>query len=158
MDVHAVTDAVHRVGGNDPVGRVIAELQSRRGEVASALGGESLQVELLVTGKPETRHEYRLVFAPDGAAVRLRTDGALAACFQPHVTIRGTGSDIVEYVLGDLDVARAVYRGLVVLHVPPHDLTPRYPRLIRVVALALLHVAANDTPDAAGHDRSGGPR
>lgn len=148
MDVSAVARAIHGAGGQDPVAHVLMRLESRRDEVSAALRGEGLQVELALLGQSGLEIRHLLVFPPDGTVLRLRPGGALAADFQPHLTVRGPGVDVVALVLGELDVARAVYRGLLDLRVPPDDLVPRYARLMRVLAAHLL--------DLAGHDPLGG--
>jgi hypothetical protein len=141
MDVTAVARALHAAGGEDPVGHVLARLVARRVELAGALGGQALQVELVVVnlGAPGQRH--LLVFAPDGVALRLRPSGVLAAEFRPHLTVRGSGEEVVALVLGEIDVAHAAYRGLLVLHAAPHELAPRYPRLMRVLARDLFDMS-----------------
>src|SRR5687768_5785174 len=141
MDVRAVAEAIHGCDGDDPVAHVLGRLGRRRGEVAAALGGEALQVRLVLVGEPGRETSHLLVFLPDGAAARLRPDGTLAADFHPHLTVRGRGEAVVGLVLGDVDVARAVYRGTLELHVPPDELVPRYARLMRVLAAHLLDLA-----------------
>ena len=155
MNVQSIAAAVYRTGGGDPVRHVLRQLESRRVEVASALGGESLQVELVLLGPSPCLSTHQLVFGPEGGVARLRPDGALAMRFRAHVTLRGEGGEILDLVLGDLDVAQAVYRGVLSLHEPAADLAPRYPRLMAVVAAALVELA-NQVPDDSPPDETSG--
>lgn len=139
MDVRAVAGAVHALG-DDPVALVLGRLEDRRGELAAALGGRGLQAEVALVEPTGDEATHLLVFTPDGEARRLRPGGTLASGFRPHLTLRGSGTDVLGLVLGELDVARAVYRGLLVLHVPPAELVPRYARLMRLVAAAVLEL------------------
>lgn len=150
-DVETVLEALHVLGDDDPVALVLGRLEKRQGELAVALDGEALQVELVLGGGRERTH--LLVFAPEGSVVRLRRDGTLAAGFRPHVTLRGSALDVVALVLGELDVARAVYRGVLELHVLPDELAPRFPAVMRVLAASLLEVADQraERPIRRGH-------
>jgi hypothetical protein len=138
--VGAVAEALHALGG-DPVALLLGRLGERRGELVAALDGEALQAEVVVVDPGGEEASHLLVFGPDGSVGRLRPDGTLAAGFRAHLTLRGAGTDILALVLGELDVARAVYRGLLDLHVPPDELAPRFPGLMRVLATALLDLA-----------------
>lgn len=60
-----------------------------------------------------------------------------AARFRPHLTVRGECRHILSVVFGEIDVARAVYRGTLALHVAPHTLVPRYARVMRLAAETL---------------------
>lgn len=150
MDVRAVVGAIHSAGGRDPVAHVLGRLRDRGGEVAAALGGEGLQVELVLVGADGRTATHLLVFTPDGEGGRLRPGGALASAFSPHLTVRGRGDEVVGLVLGDIGVARAVYRGLLELHVAPDELVPRYARLMVVLAAHLLDLADQGPGGSSG--------
>lgn len=144
MDIREVALAIHRASGLDPVARVLTGLEHRQGELVAALGGEGLRVELIVIAVNGQEARHLIEFTPDGRVLRLRPGGALAGDFDGHITVHGHGVDIVGLVLGEIDVATAVYRGLLELRVPPDDLVPRYARLMRVLAIYLLDLADGD--------------
>jgi hypothetical protein len=113
-----------------PVDVLLARLQDRPDEVAAALGGRVLSIELVLT---EGRHPgWTVVFSPDGHISALRHDrpGPLVAA---DVRFQGTAKQVLRVVLGETDTAHAVFTGVVELALSPAELTPHYPRVMALV-------------------------
>lgn len=108
---------------------MLDRLRSRTADIRSALAGRVLVLEVLVEeGDASSRHV--VVLSPDGHASLFGPDIEDLA---PHVTLRGTPEQLVSLVLGETDVFQAVLQDVLELHVPPADLAPHYPRVMRLL-------------------------
>jgi hypothetical protein len=118
-------------------GKVVVEvlrgLRRRTPALAKALGGEGLSVELLVWENGR-RDLYPIVLGADGEVFLLRPEPPALAMFNPHFTLQGTAEQLAHVVFGEIDVTRAVFNDTLVLHVEPGSLSPRYPKVMRMVA------------------------
>ena len=120
--------------------RVVVEilrgLRRRTPELVSALGGEGLSAEIVV--REDGRREiYPIVIGADGDVFLLRAEPLAMASFKPHFTLQGTPEELLSVVFGEKDVLHAVFADTLVLHVEPRSLSPRYPRVMRLVAQEL---------------------
>ncbi|HEX2039538.1 MAG TPA: hypothetical protein VHF47_07375 [Acidimicrobiales bacterium] len=118
-------------------GKVVVEvlrgLRRRTPELATALGGTGLSAEVVV--REGGRHGlYPVVMGADGDVFLLRPEPPALATFRPHFTLQGSAEELAYVVFGETDVRRAVFSQTLVLHVEPRTLSPRYPRVMRLVA------------------------
>ena len=118
-------------------GKVVVEvlrgLRRRAPDLVAALGGQGLSAEVVVRDGGR-RDLYPVVMGADGDVFLLRPEPPALANFKPHVTLQGTPEELACVVFGETDVLRAVFSEMLVLHVEPKTLSPRYPRVMRLVA------------------------
>lgn len=118
-------------------GKVVVEvlrgLRRRTPELVAALGGQGLSAEVVVR-EDGKRERYPIVIGADGDVFLLRAEPPALTSFNPHLTLQGTAEELGAVVFGETDVLRAVFSDTLVLHVEPRSLSPRYPRVMRLVA------------------------
>lgn len=118
-------------------GKVVVEvlrgLRRRTPDLVAALDGKGLSAEVVVRENGR-RDLYPIVIGADGDIFLLRAEPAALASFSPHLTLQGTAEELGAVVFGETDVPRAVFTDTLVLHVQPQSLSPRYPRVMRLVA------------------------
>jgi hypothetical protein len=104
----------------------LARLRTRRMELAHALQGRILRLELVIEGKRRT--VYRLVFTSTGNVELTGAHG-----FEAHVRLAGEAGHVVGVVVGSVDTFTAVYERVLTLLQPAEDL-PQYPAVRRLLA------------------------
>lgn len=104
----------------------LGRLRERREDIARALSGRSLRVEVVVVG--ERRHTFRIVFTPAGHVELTGSYG-----FDPHLRFEGTPDRLIGLVYGSLDTFTAVYDQVLTLYFPPDQLL-HYPPVRRLLA------------------------
>lgn len=132
-----VSRALRGLDDRDPVAVVLADLAGRASEIATALAGEALHCEVMLAGAAGEFNACLISFLPGGQVVRPRDEGPVATGVRPHLTLHGKCSDVIAVVQNRLDTSEAVRLGVLVFHVRPTQLLPRYARVMRVVASVL---------------------
>ena len=104
----------------------LARLRTRRRDLAHALQGRLLRLELVVEAKRHT--VYRVVFTSTGNVELTGSHG-----FEPHVRLMGKPGQVVGVVVGTVDTFTAVYERVLTLLQPAEEL-PQYPAVRRLLA------------------------
>jgi hypothetical protein len=104
----------------------LARLRTRREDLAHAMQGRVLRVELVLEGQRRT--VYRLVFTSTGNVELTGAHG-----FDPHVRLEGQPEHVVGVVVGTVDTFTAVYKRVLTLLLPAEEL-PQYPVVRRLIA------------------------
>ena len=108
---------------------VFERIRRRALDLAVALEGAVLVLRLTVEGDESDR--FTIVFSPDGH-VSLTDGPARSGDVDPHVTMRGSGSELLRLFLGETDVLPAVLARTLEFTTEPKDLV-HYPRVMRIV-------------------------
>lgn len=128
--------------GSDPAGALVSvlrRLRHRRDEVAAALDGASLRLEITLTDSPD-RPVYRVIFTREGNVLLVQPENLVGDDYDPHVEFRCTPDDLRGVVLGDVPLREAIDRGTVVAH---EALGP-YGKLHALVAEELRNLLAGE--------------
>lgn len=107
---------------------LVERLRTRRNELAAAVGGKALSVEVVIT--PAVDEPYRLGFAGEGYVTTLSRSNPLTLGFSPDVVIRGSVSAVVDVLTANEPTPEGV-------HLADPEVWPRYARVHRVVASEL---------------------
>jgi hypothetical protein len=107
---------------------VVDRLAQRRSDLAAALNGRSLSVEVLVT--PTLREPLRIGFGEGGLPTILSPSNPLTPAFTPDVVVRGPADQVLAVF-----TAPEPTPGSVRLRDP--DVWPRYARVHRIIASEL---------------------
>jgi hypothetical protein len=94
---------------------VLRRLRHRRDEVAAALDGASLRLEITLTESPD-RPVHRVMFSREGNVLLVQPENLAGDDYDPHVEFRCAPDDLRGVVLGDVPLTEAVERGTVVAH------------------------------------------
>jgi len=129
---HPPSGGVHRFDGcpdaDELVRALVERLRTRRGDLAAAVGGQALSVEVSVT--PSFGEPYRLGIAGEGYVTTLSPSNPLTLGFSPDVTIRGTARDVLDVLIARDPTQDGI-------RLSEASVWPRYARVHRIVASEL---------------------
>lgn len=110
LDVQALT-----------AGELAVVMRSYRRELATALDGRSLRVEVRV--EDPTRNE-KLLLMDDGRVVEVTDALLLDRPFEPHVRLTGRPQELLGVLFKEIGLVDAVHQGMLLSSVPIDSLAP----------------------------------
>lgn len=114
-------------GTENVVQELIERLRARRDELAAAVAGRALSIEVVLGSSVGT---YRVGVAGEGYVTTLSDSNPLTLGFSPDVVVQGSANEVVEVLTAEEPMAEAV-------HLVDPNSWPRYARVHRIVALEL---------------------
>jgi hypothetical protein len=107
---------------------LIERLRARRGEIAAAVAGNALSIEIRI--EPAVAEPYRIGFAGEGFVTTLSASNPLTLGYSPDVVIRGSVAFVKEVLTTAQPTAETV-------HLAEPGAWSRYARVQRIVASEL---------------------